>query len=264
MKKHLQKLLFSLALLAGLACGTAAPAQAAGGLPCAKAMQNTFGYTDATRDLIDNVWITLTNYGGPYVCPPAAQRAPAQVPGDAPAEGAVAVMRLYARTDETNSSMNITGHSFLVVENVSDTAQTVGGMTLAPGTCISMGTYGNKREHAGLWFGLESYLHTTEQRPFSDCISIQTSLDAAQLDTLNQNLLRADHWSSLHNCASFVIAMWNAVCADTVEPAQPFCPATLKADIMQRYPDLYAAGLPLRRDYAVVYGTTLTPSVDHL
>lgn len=260
MKKQLRTFLALFALTVCLSCGLAAPAQAAGGLPHAGEIQESFGYSDGTRRMIDNVWVTLTNYGGPYYCAQAAERSAVQMPGDAPAEDAVATLQLYVRADESNSPLNISGHAFLYVQNVSDTDQTVGSMTLAPGTRISLGTYGNTNEHAGLWYGLECFSTASGRYSYDSSISIQTSLNADQLAVLNQNLLKADHWSTVYNCASFVAAMWNSVCADTVDPAIPCSPATLKAALMQQYPEVYTASLPLRCDYPVRYGMGLTLS----
>lgn len=259
MKKQFRAFLALFALMVCLSCGLAAPAQAAG-LPHAEAVQASLGYSDSTRHMIDNVWITLTNYGGPYRCTQAEERSVVQMPGDAPAKDAVATLQIYVRADDSDSRLNISGHAFLYVQNVSDTEQMVGGMTLAPGTSISLGTYGNTDEHSGLWYGLECFSTVSGRYSYDSSISIQTSLNAEQLAVLNQNLARADHWSTVHNCASFVVAMWNSVCADTVEPAMPYSPATLKADIMQRYAGAYTHCLPLRCDYPVRYGTALTLS----
>lgn len=266
MKKQFRAFLALFALMVCLSCGLAAPAQAVG-LPHAEAIQDSFGYPDSTRYLIDNIWIALTNYGGPYYCVPAPQRSAAQTPGDAPEEDAVALLHLYVQADLNDTllnlngfQVNISGHAFLVVENVSDTEQTVGGLPLAPGTTISFGTYGNTEEHTGIWYGLEGFLDTNNNYKYSDCIGLQTSLRAEQLAVLNQNLARADHWSAVYNCASFAQELWNSVCADTLDAAFPYSPATLKADLLTRYPDLYSACLPLRCDYAVLYSPALIPS----
>lgn len=260
MKKQLRTFLALFALTVCLSCGLAAPAQAAGGLPHAGEIQESFGYSDGTRRMIDNVWVTLTNYGGPYYCTQAAERSAVQMSGDAPAEDTVATLQLYVQADDTDSLLNISGHAFLVIENVSDTEQPVGCMILAPGTSISLGTYGNTKEHAGLWYGLEGFLDVSGRYSYSACISIQTSLNADQLAVLNQNLLKADHWSTVYNCASFVAAMWNSVCADTVDPATPCSPATLKTALMQNYSEFYTPCPPLRCDYPVRYGMELTLS----
>lgn len=55
--------------------------------------------TDVTgsADLMRNVVGFTTNFGGPYHFAQADHKSPAQAYGDAPAEGAVAVLRLFAR-----------------------------------------------------------------------------------------------------------------------------------------------------------------------
>lgn len=263
MKKRFRTLLSFFALLICLSCGMAAPAYANVEMPYSKELQASFGYSDSTRYMMDNVWITLTNYGGPYYCTAAAQRSSAQMPGTAPAEDSVARLVLYVQADDSDSVLNISGHAFLVVENVSDTEQIVGGMVLAPGSSISLGTYGNTSEHSGLWYGLEDFLDSSGRYSYSSCISIQTSLNAGQLAVLDQNLRQADHWSTVYNCAAFAAAMWNSVCADTVEPETPCSPATLKAEMMRRYPELFTPCPPLRSDYPVAYSTALIPSREY-
>lgn len=254
MKKRLRSFMALLALVACLTCALATPAQAAAALPHSKELQESFGYSDSTRNLLDNLWIALTNYGGPYRCKRAAERSAIQTPGDEPAEGAVAVMRLYVQADDSKSFLNLSGHAFLDVTNVSDTNQTVGALTLSPNTSISLATYGNQAEHAGLWYGLESFLDVTGRYNYSSYISVQTSLNAEQLAVLTQNLLDADHWSALYNCASFVEAMWNSVCADTVQPALPCSPATLQTSIKSLYARYYTNCLRMKCSYPVQYG----------
>lgn len=254
MKKRLRSFMALLALVACLTCALATPAQAAAALPHSKELQESFGYSDDTRHLLDNLWIALTNYGGPYRCTQAAERSTVQTPGDEPAEDAVVVLRLYVQADDSKSFLNLSGHAFLDVLNVSGTDQTVGALDIAPGKTISFGTYGNQAEHAGLWYGLEGYLDVTGRFSYSRCISIQTSLNAEQLAVLSQNILNSDHWSALYNCASFVEALWNSVCSDTVQPALPCSPATLKTAVMKQYAAYYTNCLPLRWDYPVQYG----------
>lgn len=262
MKKTLRAFFALFALTVCLTCALSTPAQAAASLPYSEELQDSFGYSDSTRNTLDNIWRTLTNYGGPYYCKQAAERSVIQAPGDAPAEDAVATLQLCVRSKESDSMVNINGHAFLVVENISDTDQIVGSAVLAPGTCISLGTFSNLEEHVGLWYGLECFRTVAGQHNYNSSIGIQTSLNADQLAVLTKNLLKADHWSTVYNCSSFAVAMWNSVCADTVDPAAPCSPATLKADVMQRYAEFYNPQLSLRCYYPARYSTALIPSVE--
>ena len=59
-----------------------------------------------------NVVGFTTNFGGPYHFAQADHKSPAQAYGDAPAEGAVAVLRLFARADDHGDvPLNTSGHS---------------------------------------------------------------------------------------------------------------------------------------------------------
>lgn len=58
-----------------------------------------------------------------------------QAYGAKPAEGAVALLHIYARAeDRGDASINSSGHSFLSVRNVSDHDIEVGGLRIAPNT----------------------------------------------------------------------------------------------------------------------------------
>jgi len=65
----------------------------------------------------------------------ADPRSAVQAYGAEPAEGAVALLRIYARAeDRGDASINSSGHSFLSVRNVSDHDIEVGGLRIAPDT----------------------------------------------------------------------------------------------------------------------------------
>ena len=90
--------------------------------------------------------------------------------------------------------------------------------------------------------------------------AVQTSLDQGQLDVVNRNLAKSDHWSAYFNCAAFTESMWNAVCADTLSAGQLYTPENLRNDILAKYGDLAAYNPQVPYDYIVYYGTSLTPS----
>ena len=133
------------------------------------------------------------------------------------AEGAVALLRVYARAeDRGDASINSSGHSFLSVRNVSDHDIEVGGLRIAPDTEMTFSPRGNRWEHTGIWYNLEGYYKRyLADSYYQNIYAVQTSLDQGQLDVVNRNLAKSDHWSAYFNCAAFTESMWNAVCADT-------------------------------------------------
>lgn len=50
------------------------------------------------------------------------------------------------------------GHAFISVKNISTSPITVGGLTkVQPQQVVTVGTWGNREEHVGVWYNLESY-----------------------------------------------------------------------------------------------------------
>ena len=106
------------------------------------------------------------------------------------------------------------GHAFITVKNVSGSQISVGGMSkIAPQETISVGTWGNKKEHAGVWYNLESYFVHLDSSAFATA-SLTRSLTAADLRTLNTYILRHDSYDTLlalNNCSTFASGAWNSV-----------------------------------------------------
>lgn len=223
-----------------------------------KVVEDVTGFEDFLRNSIG----FTTNFGGPYDFVQADHLSPAQAYGDAPAEGAAAVLRLYSRADDQgDASLNTSGHAFLTVTNVSGQEINVGGLLIAPDTTLSIGTRGNRDEHAGIWYNLEGYYkYYLDASYYQSLYGIQVSLDQSQLDTVNQNLAHADHWSAYYNCAAFSAGMWNSVCSDTLSAGQPYSPADLRDDMLAKYGDKTVFNPTIPYDYIVYYGADLTPS----
>ena len=184
---------------------------------------------------------------------------PADAAGTAPAEDAVAVLRLYTTYVEKDTPVNIDGHVFLAVTNNTDADLVVGGLSIAPGTCITMGTRGNNREPAGLWYNIEGYNMYYIPEFYVNRACLQLSMNAEQLATVNAALAKADKWSAWHNCASFGAAVWNAVCTDKVDPGTPATPASL-AESVRNCTGKWNADPAVPFDYIVYYGYPAVPS----
>ena len=174
----------------------------------------------------------------------------------------MAGLYLYTRADDRgDASINTSGHAFIAVRSVSDHDLNVGGLLIAPSTEMTFGTRGNRNEHAGLWYNLEGYYkYYLSDSYYQNLYGVQVSLDQSQLDTVNRNLARADHWSAYYNCAAFTEGMWNAVCSDTLSAGRPYSPANLQADLLANYADKTAFNPTVSYDYIVYYGASLTPS----
>ena len=134
MKKQFHALSLCLTLALCVFGSTAALAEAPAATP---APQDQRVITDVSplEDQIRNIVGFTTSTGGPYDFEQADHRSAVQAYGAEPAEGAVALLRIYARAeDRGDASINSSGHSFLSVRNVSDHDIEVGGLRIAPNT----------------------------------------------------------------------------------------------------------------------------------
>lgn len=259
MKKTLRTLFAVLALTLCL-CLPAFAQEAKPAQPAAKEDKTVTDLTGRDAFLRDVKGFT-TNFGGPYVFEQASRKSPADIYGAAPAEGSVAVLRIYTMSDDKgDASINASGHAFVSVTNVSDSDIAVGGLLIAPGKSLTIGTRGNRNEHSGIWYELESYYMYYIPDYYYHLYAMQTSLDADQLDTMNQNLAKADHWSAVYNCSAFSTGLWNSVCSDTLSAGDLYTPAALRDDMLAKYPDKVVFSPTVPYDYAVYYGKALTPS----
>ena len=224
MKKLYRALSLCLTLALCVFCSTAALAEAPAATP---APQDERVITDVSplEDQIRNIVGFTTSTGGPYDFEQADHKSAVQAYGAEPAEGAVALLRI------------------------------------APDTEMTFSPRGNRWEHTGIWYNLEGYYKRyLADSYYQNIYAVQTSLDQGQLDVVNRNLAKSDHWSAYFNCAAFTESMWNAVCADTLSAGQPYTPENLRNDILAKYGDLAAYNPQVPYDYIVYYGTSLTPS----
>ncbi len=74
-------------------------------------------------------------------------------------------------------------------------------------TTVSVGTWGNKYEHLGLWYNLEGYYSTSD----TNRGSLNISLTADQLNALDYYIIYHDNWSLVINCSYFAMNYWNSV-----------------------------------------------------
>lgn len=129
-------------------------------------------------------------------------------------------MRVFADpngyvTGSSGLSLQSGAHAWIVVYNNSGGNITVGRMSIANGTEISIGTWGNKYNnngslHKGVWYNLEPYL-AKYNSVYSDNVSKSCNLTTTQLATLNNYINSHDTWSTTTNCSSFAVGAWNTV-----------------------------------------------------
>ena len=173
---------------------------------------------------------------------------------------AVAMITIFA--DPANGGTGSSGgngstfgtHAFITVKNMSQSNINIGRFSgIAPGKTMSIGAWGNKSEHTGLWYDLESYF-VYYNGAYAGRVSASYLITAAQLNTLNSYITNNDRWSLLTNCSSFAAGAWNSV----VDPSYslsagiPNTPKNLSNNIKAKFPSAPIGG-SVPYDYLVYY-----------
>ena len=120
----------------------------------------------------------------------------------------VATMKVVSFTGGgVASSFGYNGHSFLIFTNTWTSPITVGHFPVAPGESITIGTFGNRANHVGIWYNIEGCLGTS-----TTTYALVTALTVAELQQVNQTINSNDSWSALsNNCSAFAVKVWNSV-----------------------------------------------------
>ncbi len=166
----------------------------------------------------------------------------------------MAVVTVFA-TGGGSSSGFVSGHAFITVKNVSIGTITIGKFSgIANNKTMSIGTWGNKPEHTGLWYDLESY-YVFKQAYWPTRNSASYIMTASELATLNNYIVNHDSWTALNNCSSFAAAAWDATVAPSynVSAGFPNTPTNLANSIMSTFPSTYLTGAAVPWDYIVYY-----------
>lgn len=155
----------------------------------------------------------------------------------------------------SNGAFDFGTHAFITVRNVSNSNMNVGRFSgIAPGKTMSIGTWGNKSEHTGLWYELESYF-VYNNSAYQGRISVAYLLDSGQLNTLNSYITYNDYWSTFTNCSSFAVNAWNNVVdySYRLGAGVPNTPKNLANSIKAKWPNGYSVGASVTYNYLVYY-----------
>ncbi len=136
----------------------------------------------------------------------------------------VVTMTIIAAASTSNSSINITGHAFLMFKNISSSAVKVGVVTLGSKDVISVGTWGNRRDGKGIYYNLERYYGASG---FPGRVSYSVNLTAAELTKVNNYIKGNNHWSEVNNCAMFAKMTWYQVARPAPSAGTPVTVAGL-------------------------------------
>lgn len=118
------------------------------------------------------------------------------------------------------------GHSYIAVENISSEPIMVGHMQVAAGEMITIGTFGNRDAHIGIWYNIEAY---NQSQITNTQYALGTVLTKSDLATMNRVINDTDNdgWTSSFNSAQFAIAVWNSIATDAYKISGAGTPAVL-------------------------------------
>ena len=117
------------------------------------------------------------------------------------------VARMYIGHKERY--MNLSGHTWIYIENLTDHELTVGAYQLKSGRGVSVGTFGfSIVDGKGLYYNAEAYRY--QNVDMSEAIFLSKELTQEQLDKVSKKILNSGTWDYTLNCAYFAIKVWNA------------------------------------------------------
>ncbi|MEJ9227987.1 hypothetical protein LAV79_00450 [Peribacillus butanolivorans] len=104
-------------------------------------------------------------------------------------------------------------HSWISVKNISKKNIYVGKIKVAPNKEVTVGTWGNKEQHKGVWYNLEAYFaNNGAKKAYNKRVSFSKKISASQLEKANKKIKQSsnDTWSYTNNCSTFATEVWNA------------------------------------------------------
>lgn len=103
---------------------------------------------------------------------------------------------------------NLSGHTWIYIENLTNHNLTVGAYTLAKNKGVSVGTFGySVADGRGLYYNVEAYRYRNVDP--SSYIYISKEITQSQLDRVSNAILYSGVWSYILNCAFFATGVWN-------------------------------------------------------
>jgi len=120
-------------------------------------------------------------------------------------------MTIYAHADGESSSINTSGHGFVVFTNYTGQTVKIGSYYLSNYESVSIGSFGNKTPHEGIWYNMEAWFNSLNAYASTILYSYTTEISTSNLATLNSIISNSDNWTYTHNCSSFAEDIWNSV-----------------------------------------------------
>ncbi len=144
-----------------------------------------------------------------------------------------AIVTIFAYDGNSASSsssfLNFTGHAFITIKNLKSNTIKIGKMDVNAYETVSLGTWGNKNQHKGLWYNLESYF--ANKGEYNGRVSLSKYTTSKELESLNSYINSHDSWSTLSNCSTFASGAWNTISSTKLSAGWINTPSNLKGNI---------------------------------
>ncbi|MBQ8026860.1 MAG: hypothetical protein IJ261_01940 [Clostridia bacterium] len=123
-------------------------------------------------------------------------------------EEEVIVARMYIGHRARDN--NLSGHTWIYIENLTDHELVVGVYKLAPGKGVSVGTYGTSVKNGpGVYYNVEAWRYRNYTP--EGCIASSKDLTQENFDIVSKKIRSTNTWSYFLNCGYFALKVWNSV-----------------------------------------------------
>lgn len=103
---------------------------------------------------------------------------------------------------------NLSGHTWIYIQNLTNHNITVGIYTVAPKKGVSVGTYGYAiGDGRGVYYNVEAYRYNKAKT--TDYVYLSKNVTEEGLADVSEKILRSGYWDYLVNCAFFAFTTWN-------------------------------------------------------
>jgi len=129
-----------------------------------------------------------------------------------------------------STSLDTNGHAFIMVVNTHTKKIKVGRKSVKKGGSVTVGTFGNRSAHNGVWYNIEAYCISSSSR-----VSLTKAITSKQLKKVSKKIRNNDKWGLIKNCSWFAAKVWNSINSGSnkVKPGVIPTPAKLAANIKE-------------------------------
>ncbi len=139
----------------------------------------------------------------------------------------IGTISLYSSPIDKLTPTRFNGHSWIYIENTSNSPFTINGQVVDVNEGITFGTTGHPDlAPTGIWFNIESF-----NSSYLENVSIKVDFYKEDLEQIEIYLSKHSKWNILYNCATFTSGVWGSTYEGTQTPIFAISPKGLRYDI---------------------------------